>query len=142
MATIEKAGAIILSQKNPSLIALLYRSKQNDWSFPKGHVENNESPIKAAIREILEETGLSVDLIIDLPPIDYIHPKENLVVNYMFLMKSKNDDLLKPEFNGDKIVWIPYKEVAERLSYANTKEYYMNIIKFIEKQITDLQSIK
>ena len=39
MKIIQKAGAIVFSQKDPSLIALLYRSKEKDWSFPKGQVE-------------------------------------------------------------------------------------------------------
>jgi len=140
MTVVQKAGAIILSQKNPALIALLYRSKQNDWSFPKGHIEEGESPMNAAKREILEETGLSVSLIIDLPSIDYIHPTENRVVNYMFLMQSKNDNTLKTEVKEDKIIWVPYNETFEKLTYDNTKEYYLNILKFIEKEIIKLQS--
>lgn len=37
---------------------------KKDWpglTFPGGHVENNESTFDAAIREILEETGLLID---------------------------------------------------------------------------------
>lgn len=140
MKSVQKAGAIILSQKDPALIALLYRSKQNDWSFPKGHVEKDESPIETACREIKEETGLSVIQIVDLPPIEYRHPTESHIINHMFLMRSENDSSLKNEFRNDKISWIPYKEIAEKLSYSNTKEYYTSILNFIEKQIANLQS--
>ncbi len=31
------------------------------WSFPGGHIDRGESPVVAAAREILEETGLLVD---------------------------------------------------------------------------------
>ena len=31
----------------------------NSWSFPKGHVEEGESPLEAAKREIFEETGIT-----------------------------------------------------------------------------------
>lgn len=34
----------------------------NHWSFPKGHVEDNETEIRTALREIKEETGLDVAL--------------------------------------------------------------------------------
>jgi len=32
------------------------------WSFPKGHVEGNESEVQTALREIKEETNLDVAL--------------------------------------------------------------------------------
>ncbi len=141
MAIIQKAGAIVLSQKNPLLIALLYRSKEKDWSFPKGHIDEGESVAETTRREIMEETGLPVRLINDeLPPMEYDHPKGDFIVVYMFLMQSENDDALKIEFEGDKIVWVPYKDVGDKLSYENTKRYYALVIGRVEKLINALQS--
>jgi 8-oxo-dGTP pyrophosphatase MutT (NUDIX family) len=37
---------------------LLIRDSYNNWGFPKGHLEGNESPDEAALRETAEETGL------------------------------------------------------------------------------------
>lgn len=125
---IYKAGAIVISRNNPTFVALLYRVDHDDWSFPKGHVEKNEPPIEAAKREILEETGLSVRLISDnLPPMKYIHPNGDKIIVFMFLMQSEDDGNLKTEFDGDKIIWVPYKEVVGKLSYLNIKEYFVDI---------------
>ena len=38
---------------------LLIRDSYNNWGFPKGHLEGEESPAQAAMRETAEETGLS-----------------------------------------------------------------------------------
>src|SRR4051812_12744054 len=38
---------------------LLIRDSYNNWGFPKGHLEGDESPAQAAMRETAEETGLS-----------------------------------------------------------------------------------
>src|SRR5215212_5663387 len=38
---------------------LLIRDSYNNWGFPKGHLEGDESPAEAALRETAEETGLS-----------------------------------------------------------------------------------
>ena len=37
---------------------LLIRDSYNNWGFPKGHLEGDESPAEAALRETAEETGL------------------------------------------------------------------------------------
>ena len=54
---VEKAGCILINKEN-NKIGLIYRQKQKDYSFPKGHRESEESLIECAIRETAEETGL------------------------------------------------------------------------------------
>ena len=55
------ASALILNEE--SKILLLYHKKLNVWLYPGGHIENNETPDEAVIREVLEETGLEVKII-------------------------------------------------------------------------------
>ena len=131
--TTQKAGAIILSSANKNKIALLYRGKQNDWSFPKGHIENGENPTNAMIREIKEETGLSVKLLRELAELNYIHPNGNTISTKMFLVQSEDDALLKLEFEIDDVKWTPIKDVCSTLSYDNLKEYFKKISHIIEK---------
>ena len=38
---------------------LLIRDSYDNWGFPKGHLEDGESPAEAALRETVEETGLN-----------------------------------------------------------------------------------
>jgi len=139
MAIIQKAGAIVLSQKNPSHIALLYRSREKDWTFPKGHVEKTESIIDTTRREIAEETGMSVRLVsAQLSPMEYDNSKGDHVVVHMFIMQSEDDSAIKTEHDGDMVIWIPYVDVAKKLSYDNIKHYYEGIIDVIEKTIHSL----
>ncbi len=57
-SVIQAAGGIIwkLEGKEKKL-AVVHRHKHNDWSLPKGKVDPGESWKKAALREVLEETG-------------------------------------------------------------------------------------
>lgn len=53
-------------------VLLLWHEKLQMWLPPGGHVEPNELPDEAAVREVLEETGIAVTLLSEpaLPPID------------------------------------------------------------------------
>lgn len=52
------AGAIVVNQDQ----VLLVQSRSGNWGLPKGHWEQNESLAAAAGREVLEETGLVVQV--------------------------------------------------------------------------------
>lgn len=43
---------------------------KNSWSFPKGKVNENEDPVKCAIREVYEETGFDCGHLVN--PNDYV----------------------------------------------------------------------
>lgn len=43
-------------------VLLIYHKKLQKWLPPGGHIEENETPPEAAVREALEETGLHIEL--------------------------------------------------------------------------------
>ena len=51
------AGAVVLDGSRCLLIR-----RGREWIFPKGHVEPGESPEEAARREVLEETGMEIEV--------------------------------------------------------------------------------
>jgi 8-oxo-dGTP pyrophosphatase MutT (NUDIX family) len=54
------AGGIVFRREgDTSPRFLLIRDSYDNWGFPKGHLENGESPAEAALRETAEETGLA-----------------------------------------------------------------------------------
>ena len=57
-------GAVVFRKINDDYRYLLIRNRRSsNWSFPKGHVEAGETLEETAIREVLEETGLHIDII-------------------------------------------------------------------------------
>ena len=130
-----KAGAIILSSEQKGHVALLFRGKQGDRSFPKGHTDLGEEASDTMVREIKEETGLIVREIEKLPDLEYDHANGGTVSIRMFLVISEDDSLLKLEFPADKIEWIKYTDVIDKLTYENLKQYFSSIIPKIEKSL-------
>ena len=55
---IRAAGAVLWRPANPGLqVCLVHRPKYDDWSLPKGKVDDNEHIVMTAVREVYEETG-------------------------------------------------------------------------------------
>ena len=54
------AGAVVFAPGPTGPDYLLLRYGQGNWGFPKGHVEEGETDLQAAQREVEEETGIPV----------------------------------------------------------------------------------
>ena len=124
---LKKAGAIILHPTDSQKIALIYRWSIKDRSFPKGHMESGENPLESCLREVKEETGLDVDVIKELPEMRYSNEFAKSIVIYMFLVKAKTEDF-KLEHQDDRLEWVDIKDVKDRLSYQNLKDYFDKIL--------------
>ncbi|PLX21947.1 DNA mismatch repair protein MutT [Candidatus Parcubacteria bacterium] len=54
------SSAIIVEQNK---ILLIFHKKLGVWLYPGGHIEEDEHPDEALLREVKEETGLDVEII-------------------------------------------------------------------------------
>lgn len=127
-----KAGCVILSQQKPIKIALVYRKKQQDFSFPKGHLEMGEDLTACAVREAKEETGLDVKILKKLPSLSYSTPKESNVEVVFFLAKAIQDNADISE-DCSELKWINIGEIKKVLSYHNLKKYWDEICPIINR---------
>ena len=58
----KSCGAIVLREGERGPEVLLLRHRAGHWDFPKGHVEAGENEQQTALREVLEESGLTVTI--------------------------------------------------------------------------------
>ena len=56
---VSAGGIVFRRQDGDQPQYLLIRDSYDNWGFPKGHLEDGESPAEAALRETVEETGLA-----------------------------------------------------------------------------------
>ncbi|MFC4592373.1 NUDIX hydrolase [Sphaerisporangium corydalis] len=97
-------------------VAVVHRPKYDDWSFPKGKLKPGEHVIAGALREVAEETGLSVALGRHLPPVHYLKSGRLKRVDY-WVAQVIEEVAQEPSDEVDELVWLPVAEARARLTY-------------------------
>ena len=115
-------GALLINDKEEVL--LLKRSQQarnyrGHWEAPGGSVDFNETLEQAAKREVMEEIGIEVDIVRQLPAADEIIPEEKQHwVSIPFLVKSRSKQepkILEPE-KADDMQWFSLDNLPTPMS--------------------------
>jgi 8-oxo-dGTP pyrophosphatase MutT (NUDIX family) len=115
---ITAAGGIVLKD---SKIAVIFRNEK--WDLPKGHVDFGETIEAAALREVVEETGIIAQLSekIGCTYHTYIYNKQLVLkTTHWFEMISINDSLIQPQLEEGitAIEWFDLSDLM--LFYSNT----------------------
>ena len=134
----ETAGGVVVSKRGRILVV---NQRGNSWSLPKGHIEEGEECLAAAIREIEEESGLRrLKLIKELGKYsrykiglgDCKEDKSELKIIHMFLFTT-NETRLKPiDPNHPEARWVHIDQVDGLLTHPKDKLFF----KSIRNQIT------
>jgi len=119
MAELERAaGGVVMRDGR---IAVVHRPKYDDWSLPKGHLEEGESWEDAALREVAEELGMRTRTTRALEPIRYRTPKgRDKEVRYWVMEPVSGE--FEPNDEVDEVRWLTPAEALEALSYPADRD--------------------
>ncbi|MBP0965638.1 MAG: bis(5'-nucleosyl)-tetraphosphatase [Huintestinicola sp.] len=119
----KSCGAIVYRRHHGNLeILLIKHVNSGHWSFPKGHVEEGETEVETALREVKEETG--IDIIIDptfRETVTYFPRKDTQKVVVYFIAKAKNFEYVPQEEEIAQIKWVDICHATSVLTYENDK---------------------
>jgi len=127
------AGAVCWREVGKDImVAMIYRGRYKDWSFPKGKVDPGETLAEAAVREIKEETGLKVKLGVPLSTVSYpIDKGRTKVVHYWAAKvtdKAVANSKFKPDEEVSEVVWVKADQAFAKLSYKHDQELLQEVL--------------
>lgn len=132
----KSCGAVVYRKHHGNTeILLIKHVRSGFWSFPKGHMEQGETEIQTAVREIKEETN--IDVVVDDPSF-----RETAVFNprrdtrkevVYFLARAVSFDSLPQEEEIAEIRWTEIGQSAAFLSYDNDKMIVNRVKAFLSK---------
>jgi 8-oxo-dGTP diphosphatase len=118
MAQVRAAGGVVVRD---GLVALVHRPRYDDWTLPKGKLDQGESFEEAALREVEEETGLRTRLVRELPDVNYEVRGRPKIVRY-WLMEVESDDGFVANDEVDEVRWAKPGEARALLTYDRDRE--------------------
>lgn len=129
------AGAICFIESEGKILYLLTQNKNGGhFSFPKGHVEKDESIIETAHREVYEETGILFELATEkMQTTTYLMPNGIYKDVYYFLGKALNNKITKQESEVKHAGWYTKDQVFKYLTYEADKILFIKLAGHLEK---------
>lgn len=103
-------------------IAVVHRPRYDDWTLPKGKFKVGEFPVQAAIREVLEETGVVGVPQVRLPSIGYLTgvPGQHKTVDF-WSMRATHDYGREADDEVAEVRWLPTHAAAATLTYGHDR---------------------
>lgn len=136
MKKTKSVGGVILNNENEVAIVSQFGET---WSLPKGHIEEGEDPIKTAIREIYEETGIIES---NLEYVKFLITYERVSLGgkkfqkdpelkeiSLHLFKTSQQELKPIDPHNPEAIWVKIDEVENILSSEIDAAHFNSIKK-------------
>jgi 8-oxo-dGTP diphosphatase len=115
---------------------LLIKNPSGVWTFPKGLVEEGETPEETALREVAEETGVEGKVEGDLGEITYWYTFEGervfKRVRYYLMSYVRGEP--KPSWEVQDARFFPLKEASRLLKYKGDREILSRALRLLQDQ--------
>ena len=120
------AGGVVVRLADGQPLFLLIQDSYGNWGFPKGHLERGERADTAALREVMEETGLrSVSVTGSIETIQWYFRFRGALIHkqcQFFLMETSIADTKPQKSEGiSACKWATIDEAQQLIEYENAR---------------------
>ncbi len=127
-ATATSAGGIVIRYEEgvPQLVVGSRRREPDGvtWTLPKGTPHAGESVQQTALREVGEESGLSVRITAPLDSIEYWFVQRGTRIHktvHYFLMEPTGGDLARHDHEFDEVRWLALRDAPDVLTFETER---------------------
>ena len=104
------------------------------WDFPKGHIDDGETEIQTALRELEEETGIVqvkvVDGFRDTITYTFSGRQEQIGKEVVFFLATTKESKVTLSHEHIDYSWLDFDSAFSRLTYDNARQVLRNAIEF------------
>ncbi|MBR0442792.1 MAG: NUDIX domain-containing protein [Clostridia bacterium] len=122
----KSCGALVLRRDASSgeFYILMIRHRPGGYrSFPKGHVESGETERETAVREVMEETSVSISIVPDFRHVVYYTPVPGVEKEVVYFLARTEQVYVRPQ-RGEvaQVEWVPLARAEQYLTHDNDKK--------------------
>lgn len=122
VSAVSAGGVVVRRLAGRIQVALVGNSQRDTWYLPKGGLDKGETIEQAAVREVMEETGLEVRVVGPVKAIFYWFNARGARVHktvHYFLMEATGGDFSRRDTENDRAAWFDLEEALSAMSYGN-----------------------
>jgi 8-oxo-dGTP pyrophosphatase MutT (NUDIX family) len=124
-------GAVISIRDGVAHVAMIATRGKTRWGLPKGAVSEGETSEQAALREVLEETGLAAEIIKPLDTIEYFFRAGDTLIRKrvdFYLMRYVGGELTPQLSEVDDVEWVEISQAISRASFDSERKLLESVL--------------
>ncbi len=111
---------------------LIKNRRSNHWGFPKGHIEKGETQVATAKREVLEETGLRINVLDGFSTTSEYKIAGRVEKRVtIFLASTSDTNTVIQQEEIEDYIWLDFDKALATLRFENDKSILISAKEFL-----------